>query len=202
MNILDVQGKRCPMPLIETKKALKELHENDSLKILIDNSVSARNVAHFLKDNHVTFSEKQNGAITEIMVNHQPLNLEKTDETAYCSTEPKEQDKYIVLMAKDRIGEGSDELGEALAGAMINTLKSMDPLPAKIIFMNSGINLVVTGSRVLKDLSELAEKGVELIVCGTCLDYFGKTEELKVGRVSNMLEILESMRAAQKVINF
>jgi selenium metabolism protein YedF len=100
------------------------------------------------------------------------------------------------------LGEGSDELGEALAGAMINTLKSIEPLPTKIIFMNSGINLVVKGSLVINDLKFLQDKGVEMIVCGTCLDYFGKMDELVVGRLSNMLDIVQSMKDAQKVLSF
>ncbi len=69
----------------------------------------------------------------------------------------------MVVYAKDRIGEGSDELGNALVGAMLNTIKEMDTLPQKIIFMNSGINLVVKGSFVIPQLKELEQKGVEMI---------------------------------------
>lgn len=202
MKVIDVKGKQCPMPLIETKKALKEAAENESIKILIDNPTSVKNVTHYLSDNQINFVEQKSGEVIELIVNKNGKDLEDTDETAYCTTNIPQPENYIVLMAKDRIGEGSDELGEALAGAMINTLKSMNPLPDKIIFMNSGINLVITGSNVLDDLKELANRGVELITCGTCLDYFGKMDDLKVGRVSNMLDILESMKAAGKVLNF
>ena len=202
MKTIDVKGKQCPMPLIETKKALKEVADSESLKILIDNPTSAKNVTHFLSDNGIEFTEHKAGEVIELVVNSKGKDLEDTDETAYCSTDPGRPSNYVVLMAKDRIGEGSEELGEALAGAMINTLKSMDPLPDKIIFMNAGINLVVSGSLVLENLRELADNGVDLVVCGTCLDYFGKMDELKVGRVSNMLDILESIKSADKVLNF
>lgn len=202
MKTIDVKGKQCPMPLIETKKALKEIGENESLQILIDNPTSAKNVSHFLNDNNISFTEQKNGSVIELMVNHNGKSLEEVDETAYCEVDLPQAANYVVLMSKDRIGEGSDELGEALAGAMLNTLNSMDPLPDKILFMNSGINLVVDGSLVLESLQELEKKGVELIVCGTCLDYFGKMDDLKAGRVSNMLDILQSMKAAGKVLNF
>jgi len=202
MKIIDVKGKQCPMPLIETKKALKETGENEIFKILIDNPTSAKNVTHFLNDNQISYSENKNGEIIEIIVNNEGKNLDEVDETAYCAIEPVKPENFVVLMAKDRLGEGSDELGEALAGAMINTLKAIEPLPTKIIFMNSGINLVVKGSLVLDNLKYLNDKGVDLIVCGTCLDYFGKMDDLVVGRVSNMLDILQSMKDAQKVINF
>lgn len=202
MKIIDVKGKQCPMPLIETKKALKEADANESFKVLINNPTSAKNVTHFLKDNAIPFTEKTDGDEIEIVVNNTGQNLEEVDETAYCSTCNTQAENFVVLMAKDRLGEGSDELGEALAGAMINTLKAIDPLPTKIIFMNSGINLVVKGSLVLDNLKYLQDKGVDLIVCGTCLDYFGKMDDLAVGRVSNMLDIVQSMKDAQKVLNF
>jgi selenium metabolism protein YedF len=202
MKTIDVKGKQCPMPLIETKKALKESSENERFKILIDNPTSAKNVTHFLNDNQISFSETKNGALIEIIVHNEGKNLEEVDETAYCTIENPPSENFVVLMAKDRLGEGSDELGEALAGAMINTLKAIEPLPAKIIFMNSGINLVVKGSLVINDLKFLQDKGVEMIVCGTCLDYFGKMDELVVGRLSNMLDIVQSMKDAQKVLSF
>lgn len=190
------------MPLIETKKALKEIGENESLQVLIDNPTSAKNVTHFLNDNNISYSEQKNGDVIELLVNHTDADLEEVDETAYCSVDIPQASGYVVFMSKDRIGEGSDELGEALAGAMLNTLNSMESLPDKILFMNSGINLVVKGSLFIEPLKELKEKGVELVVCGTCLDYFGKMDDLEVGRVSNMLDILESMKSAGKVLNF
>jgi len=202
MKILDVKGKRCPMPLIETKKALKELDADETLKVIIDNETSVKNVVHFLNDNNIPVRQTGDAGIFELVVSQTNDNLEEVDETAYCSPSGTTGNKYVVMLAKNRLGEGSAELGEALAGAMINTLKSMDSLPEKIIVMNSGIDFVVKGSIVLKDLKELEQSGVDIIVCGTCLDYFGKMDELEVGRVSNMYDILNSMLDVAKVINF
>ena len=94
----------------------------------------------------------------------------------------------------------SNELREKLIGSMLESLKAQDVLPGKIIFMNSGIHLVVKGSAALPLLVELELNGVEMIACGTCLNHYGKTEELAVGRVSNMYEIIEVMRNSNNVI--
>jgi selenium metabolism protein YedF len=201
MQIIDVKGKACPMPLIETKKALDQATAGEPLRILLDSVTSARNVATFLTDNDVEFEQTTTGNEIEIRINAKGKSLAEVDEKSWCA--PANNDgSYVVLMAKDRIGEGSAELGEALAGAMINALKVMKPLPQKIIFMNSGIHLVTNGSRVLNDLKALQEKGVDMLVCGACLDYFGKIDALAVGRVSNMLDILQTMKDAGKVLNF
>ncbi len=202
MKILDVKGMRCPMPLIETKKALKDLGDGETLKILLDNETSVKNVVHFLNDNNVPLKQSSEGGVSELVVSQAAESLEEVDETAYCAPSAVKGNSYVVLLAKNRLGEGSDELGEALAGAMINTLKAMDSLPEKIIIMNSGIDFVVKGSLVLSPLKELEQQGVDIIVCGTCLDYFGKMDDLAVGRISNMHDILESMLKVDKVINF
>lgn len=201
MKIIDVKGKKCPMPLIETKKALKEIGTSQALKIITDSENAVKNVTHYLEDNSMPVSTVKVGNAWEISVNKGEQDIENTVPEAYCSTSEEKDNSYVVVYAKDRIGEGSDELGNALVGAMLNTIKEMDTLPQKIIFMNSGINLVVNGSFVIPQLKELEQKGVEMISCGTCLDYFDKMEEVAVGRVSNMMEIMEAMLNAGKVIN-
>lgn len=201
MKILDAKGLKCPMPLIETKKALKEIDKDESLKIIVDNETSVKNVEHFLTDNGMEVERTEKNGIFEIVVNKQEGDLEDVQAEAYCTPAPAADTSYSVMFAKDRIGEGSEELGNVLVGGFLNTLKEREVLPQKIMFMNSGINLVLNDSPALPLLKELEEQGVDLVSCGTCLDYFGKMDELAVGRVSNMYEILESMLAVGKVIN-
>lgn len=201
MKVLDVKGLKCPMPLIQTKKALKEIEKDETLRIIIDNETSVKNVEHFLTDNGMEISQSEKGGIFEIVVNKNENDLEDVAAEAYCSTSVETDKSYVVMLAKDRLGEGSEELGNALVGAMLNSLKSMDTMPDRILIMNSGVNLVVKGALFLPQLKELEEAGVEILTCGACLDYFGKMEELAIGRVSNMHEILESMLNAGKVIN-
>jgi selenium metabolism protein YedF len=189
------------MPLIETKKALTALKKVEALKIIIDNETSVRNITHFLTDHGIPVSQGQKGSVFELTVNPtKSMTIEASDPALWCEPETGEE-SFVVFFSKDRIGEGSEELGHALVGAMLNTLKATDRIPQKIIFMNSGINLVVNGSLFLPQVKELAEKGVDLIVCGTCLDYFGKMDELAAGRISNMHDILETLINSPKVLN-
>jgi selenium metabolism protein YedF len=202
MKTIDLRGKKCPLPLIETKKALRESGKDEPLKIILDNETSEKNVTHFLEDHGMQIKKNQNGKLVEILVvANESFSLETSDETGYCDDAEKPDKSYVVVLAKDRIGEGSDELGHALVGSMLNTIKAMENLPEKIIFMNSGINLVTKGSIFLPQIVELEQKGVTVITCGTCLDYFGKMEELAAGRVSNMHEIIESLLNTGKTIN-
>jgi len=201
MKILDAKGLKCPMPLIETKKALKEIEKDETLKIFVDNETSVKNVEHFLTDNGMEVEKSEKNGIFEIIVNKRDGDLDDVQAETYCTTSGEPDNSYVVMFAKDRLGEGSEELGNVLVAGLLNTIKERDVLPDKIIFMNSGINLVLKDSPALPLLKELVEKNVDLVSCSTCLDYFGKMNELAIGRVSNMYEILESMLAVEKVIN-
>ena len=98
------------------------------------------------------------------------------------------------------MGEGSEELGAVLIKSFVFALTQLDDLPSTIIFYNSGVNLSCEGSPVLEDLKNLAAQGVEIISCGTCLNFYGLKEKLAVGEVSNMYDIVERQRAADLVI--
>lgn len=201
MKIIDVKGFKCPMPLIETKKALKEAKKDETLKIIIDNETSFKNVTHYLEDNNIPTEFSIIGGNYEIIVNKGEEDLEGTQAEAWCTTETVKDESYVVVFGKNTIGEGSDELGGILIGAMLNSLIAQEVVPKKIMFMNSGITLVLKDSVDLPLVQKLEQKGSEIVTCGTCLDYLGKSDELGVGRVTNMFDIVESMRTAGRVIN-
>jgi selenium metabolism protein YedF len=108
----------------------------------------------------------------------------------------------VVLFASDSIGRGDDELGGILARAILYSFTEVEPKPHTIIFMNSGVKLVVEGSEVLEDLDKLAQAGVQVMACGTCLDFFGLKEKIKVGEISNAYTIAEALLEAGKVVRF
>jgi selenium metabolism protein YedF len=189
------------MPLVETKKALKESTAKGLIKVITDSENSVKNVTRYLKDNGIEVNVQQSGNTFELVFSKEGSKPVIEAAESYCDTSEISNDNFIVVYTKDRIGEGSNDLGNMLVGGMLTTLSETDKIPDKMIFMNSGINLVIEGSPVLDLLINMEKKGSELLVCGTCLDYFGKTDELKVGRVSNMLEILDIMAAYSKVIN-
>ena len=106
----------------------------------------------------------------------------------------------VVFINKDRVGHGDDELGGMLLKAFLENVSVVEPLPSHVVFMNSGVKLAVEGSEVLEKLKEIGSKGVKLLVCGTCLSFFGVKEKLAVGRITNQNEAVKIFTAASKVI--
>jgi len=201
MKVIDVKGKACPLPLIATKKALKESHKDELIKIVIDSETSVKNVMRYLKDNGIKVKQQIVGDSFELIFNKDGEEPVIEEAEAYCTSSESDDQAFVVVFGKDRLGEGSEDLGKMLVGGMLTTLVEEERTPDKIIFLNSGINLVLDGSPVLNLLIELESKGSELLSCGACLDYFDKLDNLKVGRVSNMVEILDVFTSYSKVIN-
>ena len=112
----------------------------------------------------------------------------------------KETMDSIAARADDCMGRGDDELGHKLMKAFIFALTQQEELPATMLFYNGGAKLTVEGSPVLDDLKGLAEQGVEILTCGTCLDHFGIKDQLAVGEVTNMYVIVEKMEQAVRVV--
>ena len=99
------------------------------------------------------------------------------------------------------MGRGDDELGWALLQTYIQTIKDIQPLPEKIIFYNSGVKQVTNESGALEALKHLQAQGVEILACGTCLDFFKLKSAIKVGQISNMYDIMNSMTSADKIVS-
>jgi len=108
--------------------------------------------------------------------------------------------EVVILVTNSGLGNGEKALREKMMGIFLSTLNTFPKLPVKILFYTEGVKLVVEGSPVVGELKALEEKGVRLIACGTCLDYFGLKEQLVVGEVGGMAAILEAMLEAEKVL--
>ena len=106
----------------------------------------------------------------------------------------------MVVISTDRMGSGSDELGAILMKAFIHTLLDLDSMPDVMIFYNAGVKLAVEGSAVLDDLQVLAGRGVEILVCGTCVNFFEIADKVGVGIVSNMFDIAGTMSRAGRIV--
>jgi len=200
MKTIDAKGKSCPIPLIMTKKAMSELAENEHLEILLDNEISMKNVVHFLREHKMSIKEEKQGDVFRLIVSKTGEIPEDTKAEDYCEVQPMKLSDYVMTIKRNRMGDGSDELGEILIKAAINTIPDMDIKPNKMIFFNSGILMTLNDSAVLESLKKLENIGIEILVCGTCLDYYQKKDELGVGRISNMYDILDSMSKASKVV--
>jgi selenium metabolism protein YedF len=200
MKTIDAKGKLCPMPLIMTKKALDEMDENESLKILIDNETSLKNVTRFLEEHNMKVHTEKKGDVYELIVNKTGEIPKETNAEDYCEVGKPTNSHYVIAIQRNRLGDGDEELGKILIKAFINTLPENSIKPKTIVFLNSGIFLSVKDSPVLDALIKLEQAGVEILSCGTCLDFYHKKEELAVGKVSNMYEILEKLSQAGNVL--
>ena len=197
-KIVDTRGTVCPKPLIMTKTALVELAPGQSVTILIDNETSKQNVERFLQDNGAASSATEENGVYTLTVTKGESVLSHPDAELYC--EPPLKKSYAILFRNDKLGVGPDELCSILIKTFINTIKEVSPLPTALVFYTNGIHLAVEGSAVLAPLKDLESRGVAILVCGTCLDYFNKKSDLRVGKVSNMFTILETLSSAGHVI--
>lgn len=197
MKTVDARGQACPKPLIMTRQALKDVAPGDSVRILIDNPTSRQNVERFLRDNGMSPQCVQDGDLLTITVQSPTAPLVRPDAASYCATPAR---PHVIVISSDKMGRGSDELGAILIKAFINTIRETAPLPSHLVFYNSGVLLAVEGSPLIDSLRELESKGVSLLVCGTCLDYFKKKDAVRAGTVSNMYTILETLTAAGHII--
>jgi selenium metabolism protein YedF len=200
MKTINAKGLLCPQPLIMTKKALLEMKEDETLQILLDNENSCFNVSRFLKDNGMEIQVDEKQDEIEILVVKKGQSIEKSTPEEYCEIEQPKSADYMVFVKKDKFGEGDPELGTMLMNGFFNTLPNVSKLPKAIVFVNSGINLILKDSPVLDPLKELEKAGIEILICGTCVEFYKKTEEIGVGSVSNMLDILEKMTEVSKII--
>lgn len=199
MKTVDARGMLCPKPLMLTRKALMDLQPDDALEILIDNQVSADNVLRYLRDHGLQPTVEQEGDVTHLRLNTtKGMDLGDTQEELTCPTGAV--GGHVVVVKSRTMGSGAPELGEILMKAFLNTLPEVQPLPTRVVFYNAGIHWALRDSDVLGALEELARKGVTLLVCGTCLQFYEKADQLAVGHASNMYEIAESLSRASSVV--
>jgi len=197
MAILDLRNRPCPEPVVETKRAI-EANPNSVFEILLNHPASVTNVTRMATSLGATVEKEElgEGEVKLVVTTGEPAP--KT-ETAPQPTEAQ-AGQATVFIKNNYMGLGNEELGRVLMKAFLRTLKSATPLPREIIFINNGVHLTTTGSEEIETLRELAEAGVEIVSCGTCLDYFGKLDKVEVGTVGNMFEIVERLNRAAKII--
>lgn len=197
---VDARGLPCPQPVLKTKEALEQ-SKGISLVIIVDNEASRDNVKRFLENSGVVVDRVEtSGKDFYIHTKETSVMVSPEVKPAEYPCSPQTGAGTTVFINKDRIGHGSDELGSNLMKAFITTLKDLSVQPKTICFMNSGVKLTVKEATTLPYLKELEKKGIEILVCGTCLSYFNLKEQIGVGRISNMYDISETMLKSSKVI--
>ena len=193
---VDARGLACPQPVIETRKAMQAA---DHIVTVVDSETSLTNVSRM--------AEKAGWHVSVVAEGDEfHIEMSKDDQTPAPDIQTESQAEavsgpLVLVIQSDKMGRGDSELGDILIRGFFHTLGEVEPVPRTIIFFNTGVKLACQGSPVLEDLESLEDRGVQMLVCGTCLNYFGLTDELAAGQVSNMSDIAETMLNAGKVVN-
>ncbi len=205
MKKIDAMGMVCPRPVIETKKVLRTEEGKDGVTVLVDNEIATQNLSKMAEGMNLESSVKKiSDTQFEVDIvskkdgkdNTEGMTIGTSQETVASSVR---KGTYALAVGSEKMGEGAEELGKKLMGSFLYSLTEQDELPEIIVFYNSGVKLACEGSPVLEDLKSLSDKGVEIMSCGLCLDYYGIKENLKAGSVTNMYRILEIMRTYHTV---
>jgi len=194
MKEVDCRGMACPQPVVSTKQELNQLKEGEMV-VIVDNVSSCNNVERFVRSQGYTAEIKESGQDFYI-------HVQRTGAKAEERTIPSEEKgkRIVVYINSDLLGNGDEALGSFLMKAFLKTLLDVGTQPKRLILVNSGVRLVAEDSKVLESLQGLAEKGVEIACCGTCVDFYKLRGKTKVGIISNMYDIIQSMIEADCVI--
>lgn len=186
---VDARGLACPQPVIDTKKALESI-ESGIVSVIVDNVAAKENVTKLARASQCGVAiEEKDGC----------FYLTITKERAVPAPGAAALARPVYLITQNTLGHGSEELGGVLIKSFFFTLQAGTEPPEAVMFINSGVKLAIAGSPVIEHLQTLSSKGVTIMSCGTCLDYYGLKEQLAVGEVSNMYTILEQLNAGKAI---
>ena len=197
--LLDCRGMACPQPVITTREALEK--KPSSVTVLVDNAPASENVRRLLE---------KSGYASGLSVEQREASLWSVSGSSSCAVCAEAEavieaagertSRTLVFLSTDTLGHGSDELGSKLMANFLATLPEMGANLWRVVMVNGGVKLASQPGRALDALKKLEESGVSLLVCGTCLEYYGLLEAKQVGETTNMLDIVTSLDLADKVI--
>lgn len=202
MITVNAIGDACPVPVVKTRKAMETIKGSEMVETLVDNEIAVENLkkmagqmGYQVKDQKL----EEGKYSVQIMV----TEAEKTEkiQADICDCRPTAASDKVVVIRSNVMGEGDPELGKVLIKGFIYALSQQEELPKTILFYNGGAYLTCEGSASLDDLKELEHRGVKILTCGTCLNFYGLSEKLKVGEVTNMYEIAATMSKASLIVS-
>ncbi len=202
---IDAKGKNCPIPVIMAKKEIDG--GNNNFVVEVDNKIAVQNLQKLANSQDFISSLEEGNGVFKVYFSK---DLDKTSGAEICEEcneildelegNKKGLGTWSVFIGKDIIGAGNEELGKSLMKMYFYTISEGDDLPKSILFMNDGVKVPTLNEQAIEHLKDLESKGVEILVCGACLNFYELEEKLKVGRISNMYDITNCMKEASKVI--
>lgn len=198
MKRLDMTGNPCPIPVVEARKALEQ-EKAGTVEVIVDNEVAVKNLQKMADGKGYTFSSADYDSGRFLVTLEGEGNA--AEEAVFEAVEKcGSAGELVVLIKSDCMGSGSDELGRILIKGYVYTLTELNPLPKSVIFLNGGARLTTDGANTVADLKKLEEMGVEVLTCGTCLNFYDLTEKLEVGGITDMMGISKRIAEAGRLV--
>lgn len=189
-HIIDCKGLKCPAPVINTKKYFDSI-ESGEATVIVDNEAAKNNVTKLASSSGYRFETTYEKNLYYIKI---------TKECSCCTGINSISKKFTIVISSNKLGTGDDKLGSVLMKSYLYALSESSNLPTDLIFLNGGVMLTTEGSECIESIKLLSDKGVNILNCGTCLDFYGLKEKLLIGEVSNMYTIVEKMNGADLTI--
>ncbi len=195
---VDCRGLACPQPVLDTKAALEGA--TSRFVVIVDNESSATNVQRFAESQGARATVAREGA--DLLVSVEPGDGPRAAEAppVVCVATASSSKNLVVYVSSEGMGRGDEELGHTLMAAFLDTLSHFQGAISHVVFVNAGAKLAVQGSPVLDQIRQLEQLGAHVLVCGTCLNFFGLKDRLAVGGISNMYAIIETLAGAGRII--
>ena len=197
---VDARGEQCPIPVVKATRAISGMAEPSVLEVHVDNEIAVQNVLRMASGKGYAARSEQpeeKHFLITVDVDKLPEAGAEQPETVCL---PDARGNTVVAVGTATMGVGNDELGKTLMKGFLYAVSQQDELPKTMLFYNGGAHLTAEGSASLEDLRNMEAQGVEILTCGTCLDFYGLKEKLAVGGVTNMYAIVEKLGKAAKVI--
>lgn len=198
---VNAMGDACPIPVVKTLNAIKELNGSGTVCTLVDNKTAVENLSRLAESKGCTAKTEQLGEKeyrVTITIGEGAELPDSADD--FCTIPTDCPDNTVVAVSADHMGEGDEVLGKLLLKSFLFALTQQEMLPKTLLFYNDGAFVTCEGSASLEDLEKLEELGVEILTCGTCLNHYGLTEKLRVGGTTNMYVIVEKQLRATRIV--
>ena len=201
MITVNAMGQQCPIPVVMAKEAINKMKGDGVVKVLVDNEIAVQNLEKMAKQKgYEAKGEKIKDGEFAVTLTIGEVSAEIVNNEEI-SCQPDTIDKsYIAVINTDTMGTGDEKLGKQLLQGFIFAVSKQDILPASIIFYNRGAFMTTEGSESIEDLKNLEAMGVEILTCGTCMDYYGIKDKLQVGTSTNMYVIVEKQVNANRIV--
>jgi selenium metabolism protein YedF len=204
MKKLDVRTEACPGPVLRLRDLLDE-GEREIVMHVAD-QLCRSNVSRFAASRgaEVGVEDPGDGTFVVTITAGDDAGGARPGEEAFLGSEvpaaPLSAGPRVVQITAATMGTGDDELGALLMRSFLKTQSQLERRPDAILFYNDGVKLCCEGSVLLEDLRALEAAGIEIIACGTCLNFFELADQLRVGRVTDMLEIASRLADAGTIV--